>query len=129
VAFGGAAICARALTIPANPRAHLGHALATVAADPVTWALAGFGLCGMLLYANALEHGDVGPVTALLWIMEVAAPAAVGVALLHDRVRAGWAPIAVIALVAAVIASAVLAFAPAQSTMSSNPDGALRPGS
>jgi drug/metabolite transporter (DMT)-like permease len=127
LAFGGAAVCARALTIPANPLAHLGHTLTTVASDPVTWALVGFGLCGMLLYANALEHGDVGPVTALLWIMEVVAPAGVGVVLLHDRVRAGWAPVAVVAVVAAVIASAVLAVAPAQPA-TSEPEESLRPG-
>ena len=44
----------------------------------------------MLLYTNALQHGQVGPVTAVLWIGEVVAPSAVGLAVLGDSVRTGW---------------------------------------
>ena len=79
-----------------------------------TWALVGYGATGVLLYAHALEHGQVTPVTALLWITEVIAPATVGVPLLGDTVRTGWLPAAAAAMAAAVGAAAVLAGSPAQ---------------
>jgi hypothetical protein len=107
LAFGGAALCARAVTLP--PLRDLVH----VAAEPLAWALAGFGVTGTLLYAQALEHGQVGPVTALLWIVEVLVPSGVGVALLGDSVRPGWGGVAVTAVAATVAAAAVLAHAPA----------------
>jgi drug/metabolite transporter (DMT)-like permease len=112
LAFGGAAVCARALPLPADPWADLLGTLGHVASNPIAWALAGFGVSGMLLYAQALEHGDVGPVTALLWIAEVVAPSAAGVLLLHDSVRSGWLPVAALGTAAAVLAAAVLAVAP-----------------
>jgi drug/metabolite transporter (DMT)-like permease len=105
LAFGGAALCASAVTWPRDPW----H----VAAEPLAWALAAFGVTGTLLYAHALEHGQVGPVTALLWIVEVVVPSVVGVALLGDSVRPGWGAVAVIAVAATVAAAAVLAHAPA----------------
>jgi drug/metabolite transporter (DMT)-like permease len=103
LAYGGAALCARAVTPP-------GSAVASLLAEPLVWALAAFGLTGTLLYAHALEHGQVGPVTALLWIVEVLAPSAAGVLLLGDDVRPGWEAVAVAAVTATVAAAAVLAF-------------------
>jgi hypothetical protein len=112
LAFGGAALCARAVTLPANAQPNA-TSLATIAADPLAWALAGYGATGILLYANALERGQVGPATALLWIVEVIAPSSIGVVLLGDTVRAGWTLIAATAVIATVAAAAVLANAPA----------------
>ncbi|MEV4517594.1 hypothetical protein AB0K00_52640 [Dactylosporangium sp. NPDC049525] len=109
LAFGGAALCARAVTLPASPWQNP----AALAAEPLVWALAGFGVTGTLLYAHALEHGQVGPVTALLWIVEVLVPSGVGVVLLGDSVRPGWGAVAVTAVAATVAAAAVLAHAPA----------------
>lgn len=117
LAFGGAALCARAVTLPANPPQNAAKTLATIAAEPLAWALAGFGVTGTLLYAYALEHGQVGPVTALLWIAEVIAPAGIGVALLGDTVRAGWSMVAATAVIATVAAAAVLANAPAHTAI------------
>lgn len=105
LAFGGAALCARALPLSWDVPA--------LAADPLTWGLVGFGVTGMLLYTHALGHGQVGPVTAVLWIVEVIAPSVIGVAVLHDTVRDGWAPYAVAAVLATTGAAAVLATAPA----------------
>ncbi|MFC4996225.1 hypothetical protein ACFPIJ_00080 [Dactylosporangium cerinum] len=114
LAFGGTALCARALILPVLSPPDLPMVLGTLAADPLVWGLLGFGGTGMPLYAHALEHGQVGPVTALLWIVEVAVPSAVGVLLLGDTVRAGWGIAAATAFVAVVAAAAVLANAPAQ---------------
>ena len=109
LAFGGAALCARALPLSGDVPAVLG----ALAVDPLTWGLVGFGVTGMLLYTHALQHGQVGPVTAVLWIVEVIAPSVIGVAVLHDAVRNGWAPYAVVAVLTTTAAAAVLATAPA----------------
>jgi drug/metabolite transporter (DMT)-like permease len=109
LAFGGAALCARAATLPPRPW----RDPAAVAAEPLVWALAAFGVTGTLLYAHALEHGEVGPVTALLWIVEVLVPSAVGVVLLGDGVRPGWGGAAAAAVAVTAAAAAVLAHAPA----------------
>jgi drug/metabolite transporter (DMT)-like permease len=114
LAFGGAALCARAVTVPAAIWHRLGPALVEVGSDPLSYALAGYGVAGLVLYAHALEHGAVGPVTALLWITEVVAPAAAGLALLGDTIRTGWLAGAYLALAVTVGAAVVLASAPAQ---------------
>lgn len=114
LAFGGTALCARALTLPASIRHGLGGAVHTLGTDPVAWSLVGFSVAGLLLYAFALEHGDVGPVTAILWIVEVLVPSAVGILVLGDAVRTGWLPAAGVGMLAAVGSAVVLAGAPAQ---------------
>ena len=111
LAYGGTAVCARVATVPADPVHHPGHVLATLAADPPAWALAGYGIAGTLLYAYALEHGQVGRVTALLWAAEVVVPSGIGVLLLGDTVRSGWWPATAVAFAAAVVAPLVLATA------------------
>ncbi|MEV8515374.1 hypothetical protein [Dactylosporangium sp. NPDC051484] len=118
LAYGGAALCARALALPAPGTGLRGvpTIVGSLATEPLTWALAVFGVTGTLLYAFALQHGQVGPVTAVLWIAEVLAPSAVGVAVLHDTVRPGWAPYAALAVLATTAAAAVLATAPATAT-------------
>ncbi len=114
LAFGGTALCARAVTLPSPIGHDLGGALAGVGADPLAWSLVGFSVAGLLLYASALEHGAVGPATAILWIVEVIVPSVVGLALLGDTVRTGWLPAVGVAMLAAVAAAVVLAGAPAQ---------------
>jgi drug/metabolite transporter (DMT)-like permease len=116
LAFGGAALCARAITLPDDPLRHLSTALASAATDPLAWALAAYGGIGTLLYAYALEHAEVGPVSALLWIAEVTAPAIAGITLLGDSIRPGWTPAAGAALLATIAAAAVLAGRPRQPT-------------
>jgi drug/metabolite transporter (DMT)-like permease len=109
LAFGGTALCSRAATVPSQPLHDVQATLVVLGRDPLVWALAVYGVSGVLLYANALRNGSVGPVTALLWITEVVAPALVGVGLLGDRVRPGWAAVAVVAVTGVVAAAAVLA--------------------
>jgi hypothetical protein len=67
----------------------------------------------MLLYTSALQHGQVGPVTAVLWISEVVAPSAVALVLLGDAVRPGWSLAATVAGLVTVGAAVLLATAPA----------------
>lgn len=121
LAFGGAALSARALTVPAGPLRHVPATLHTLAAEPLGWALPAYGIAGMLLYAWSLEHGGLGQVTALLWIAEVSLPSVVGIVLLGDAVRPGWAPTVAAALVAALTAAWVLARAPAADPATPSP--------
>lgn len=123
LAFGGAALCARGITVPGGA----GFGVREVAAEPLAWALLLFGVTGMLLYAHALEHGEPGPVTAVLWIAEVVAPALVGAALLGDRTRPGWAPVAVIGVIVALLAAIRLASASVRPAGPA-PAGAAPPG-
>lgn len=105
LAFSGAALSTRAA-----------HGTATwtgLVTEPLAWAVAGFGALGVVLYARALERGAVGPATAVVWVVQVALPAALGTAVLHDGVRAGWAGPVVVALPVALVCCVVLATGPA----------------
>jgi hypothetical protein len=82
----------------------------------------------MLLYTNALRQGQVGPVTAVLWIGEVVAPSAVGLALLGDTVLPGWELAAAAAGLATIGAAVVLGTAPASAaTAQTDPSGVSPP--
>jgi hypothetical protein len=111
LSLGGAAVTGRALPMPAA--AGVPGMVTGILAEPLTWALLTFGISGMLLYAHALQKGQVGPVTAVLWIAEVTAPSAVALALLGDTVRPGWELAAAAAALITVCAAVVLATAPA----------------
>ena len=106
LAFGGAAWCARAM----RPRLSVGGVLT----DHLVWGVVAFGLLGMVLYAQALGSGDVGSVTAALWVTEVVIPAIAGVLLLGDQVRSGWEAAAFGGVLLATAATVVLARSPAQ---------------
>ena len=115
LAFGGAALAGRALYLPPHPLEHLGATALAVVTEPLTAALVTFAGAGMLLYTHALQHGQVGPVTAVLWIGEVIAPSAVALLLLGDTVLPGWGPASTIAGLVTVAAAVLLATAPATS--------------
>jgi hypothetical protein len=90
--------------------------------DPLTAALLTFAFTGMLLYANALGRGEVGPVTAIHWTAEVVVPSAIALFLLGDTVRPGWGLAASIAGAVTVAAAVLLATAPATSAAALPPD-------
>ncbi|NIZ93461.1 hypothetical protein [Kineococcus rubinsiae] len=114
LAYSVSALAARAVDL------HGG--LAALPARPLAWAVVVAGGVGTWAYAAALERGSVGAATALLWAVEVVVPAVLGSLLLGDGVRAGWAPAAVVAVLAVAGAAVVLAGAPA--TASAEPAGA-----
>ncbi len=110
LASSGAAIAVRATHVEARVSE---LALADVAKQPLAWAVIGFGALTAVTYARALERAAVGPSTAMVSVIDVVVPAAVGLALLHDAMRAGWAPGAAAATAAALGACVVLAMSPA----------------
>jgi hypothetical protein len=115
-AFGGLSLGSAALAGRALP-----GGMMNILTEPLTAALLIFAGAGMLLYANALGRGDVGPVTAVHWTAEAVAPSAVALLLLGDAVRPGWELAAGIAGLLTVGSAVLLATAPA------NPEAAIEP--
>jgi len=122
--LGGAALVGRALTLPDGTMTSVKTATLAVVTEPLVAALLVFGVTGMMLYANALQRGQVGPVTAVLWIAEVIAPSAVAVLFLGDTVRPGWNVAALGAGGVTVLMAVLLATAPANkaTAMPATPD-------
>ena len=108
VGFGGGAVVARALESRTGLLGFVGQ--------PLVLALVAFGVLGLVVYAHALEHGDVGLVTAAMWVSDILVAGVVGVAVLGDRARAGWWWMALVATAGAVAAIVVLGRSPAQAT-------------
>lgn len=84
--FAGTAIAARALAIP-EPVWHL-------AGEPVAIALVGYGACGVLMFASALQRGAVTATTAVMLGVEAIVPAIIGFTALGDRTRPHFAIVA-----------------------------------
>lgn len=99
--FSGSAIGARSWATP--------HSFGALVSDPVSWALVLYGVLGAGAFAVALEHGRVTTVAAITFVVETCLPAAVGLALLGDRPRAGLVPVAAVGFVLAIAASLRLA--------------------
>jgi drug/metabolite transporter (DMT)-like permease len=102
LAFGGAALCARAV------EAH--RQLSAIVRDPLSWALLVFGALGIALYAAALQRGSVTIATACQYALETLVPAVIGLAVLGDRARPGWAGVAVIGFALTLGAAILLTF-------------------
>ncbi|MFD2762905.1 hypothetical protein [Micromonospora eburnea] len=101
LSFGSAALGARLL-------GRVG-AVGDLLTSPITYALVIAGLNGLLLYATALQRGSVTIASASAIVGQTVAPAMVGWLLLGDRVRPGFAPVAVLGFVLAVTAAVALA--------------------
>ena len=84
--FAGVGVAARALVVP--------HSLWRLVDQPLVWAIVGYGLLASLLFATALQRGSVTTATALTFAVETVVPTAVGLALLGDRARPGFIPVA-----------------------------------
>ena len=102
LAFGGAAMCARA--IEAHGR------VGDVLRDPLSWALAVFGILGISLYAAALQRGSVTLATACQYALETLVPSVIGLLVLGDHARRGLAGVAVAGFVLTLGAAIALTF-------------------
>jgi hypothetical protein len=67
--------------------------LGTILLDPVAWVIVLAGSHGLLTYATALQRVAVTHATALMVGVETLVGALVGVLLLSDSSRPGWAPV------------------------------------
>ena len=101
LAFGGAGIAARVIAAPDR--------WWRLAADPTAWALVGFGVLGVLLFATALQRGSAISTAAVTFAVETVVPAAVGLAALGDRARPGFGLVAAVGFFATVLGAMFLA--------------------
>jgi hypothetical protein len=99
--FGGVGIAARALQPPSPWWAIL--------AEPLLWALVIDGVIALAAYAAALQRGAVTVVAAVTFAVETVVPAIAGYALLGDRARPGFLPVAVAGLLLTLGAAIALA--------------------
>lgn len=67
-----------------------------VVREPLAYLLVLAGVVAFLLYSTAMQRGSVTTATAANVVTQTAVPAVVGVALLGDRIREGWGPVAVL---------------------------------
>jgi hypothetical protein len=101
LAYGGTAVCARALETD--------ETVVGVLTDPLTWALIPFGLMGIGLFAAALQRGSVAVATATQFATEAVLPSLAGLLFLGDRAREGLAPVASAGFLLTVGAAVALA--------------------
>jgi drug/metabolite transporter (DMT)-like permease len=124
LAYGGVALAARLLSA-GDGTYFSGDGLLHLLADPMLYALAGFGALGMGTFAAALQRGTVTTVAAVVVVAETIAPALAGIALLGDRARPGLGFVAVLAFVATVVGAWLLTTAdPGRAPRPAESDGA-----
>ena len=80
----------------------------SVLTSPVAYALPLSGALAFLLYSLALQRSSVTVATAPMIVLQTAGPAIVGVALLGDAVRSGWATAALVGFVLTAVGGVVL---------------------
>jgi drug/metabolite transporter (DMT)-like permease len=73
-------------------------AVPAVLADPAAYALVAGGGLAILLYSVSLQRGTVVSATAAMVLGNTVVPMLIGLAVLGDRFRSGWAPAAVVGL-------------------------------
>ena len=101
LAFVGSAMAARTLNFD--------NGWSGLLTSPVAWSVVGYALCGTWLHAVALGRGGAGQVTAAMWATEVVAAVLIGLLLLDESVRSGWAIPATLAIVTVLASTVALA--------------------
>lgn len=100
LAFGGTALCARSLVAEVSVQD---------LRDPLLWAMALYGIMGLVFFAAALQRGAAMVATACLFTAETVVPSIIGMAVLGDEARSGMVLIAVGSFVLTVVAAVGLA--------------------
>lgn len=100
LAFGGMGIAIRVLP---------GFAPTTLLGSAATYAMIISGISAAWFYTSALQRGGVVAATAMMLIGETIPPSIIGVVVLGDSARHGWAPVAYVGFAIAVIGALVLA--------------------
>ena len=95
--------------------------------QPMTICIVVGGIIGALCYLRALERLAVGPSAAILSVVEVVVPGAVGVLVLGDTVANGMLPVVLLGLVLAVSGCVVLAMSPATEAAEGEPAPSTEP--
>jgi drug/metabolite transporter (DMT)-like permease len=98
--FGAVALASRVL-VGFRPGQLLG--------DAAAYVIVAAGVLAFLCLTTAMQRGSVTVVTALMVVGETVLPAVIGVALLGDRTRPSYGPVALLGFLAAVGAALALA--------------------
>ncbi len=101
LAFVGSAMAARTLGFD--------NGWSGLLSSPVAWSVVGYAVCGTWLHAVALGRGGAGQVTAAMWATEVVAAVLIGLLLLGETVRSGWAVPAALAILTVLASTVALA--------------------
>lgn len=101
IAFGGISIVGRLLIV----NVPFWHFLE----NPLSWVLIAYSGLGMLFFSIALQRTTATTVNAVAVALQTVAPAAIGIALLGDGVRAGFWPLMIAAMVTTLIGAVALA--------------------
>ena len=80
-----------------------------MALEPVAIALVLYGVCGMLMFASALQRGSVTATSAVMFAVETIVPSIVGLTALGDRTRPHFEIVAAVGFALTVGASLALA--------------------
>lgn len=96
LAFGGTALCARALVADVS---------ISDLRDPLLWGMLAYGALGLIFFASALQRGSVTVATAWLFTAETVVPSIIGLTILGDSARPGFALIAAISFVVTIVAA------------------------
>jgi drug/metabolite transporter (DMT)-like permease len=118
--FGGVGVASRVLVVPDR---WVGLLL-----SPTAWAILAYAAVALVCYGLALDRGTVTTTAAVTFAVETVVPSAIGLLLLHDRVRAGYPVVAALGFAATLggcIALARLAEPPSDDE---RPGGAARAG-
>lgn len=99
--YSGMGVAARSVSDPATIWGYF--------SDPAAYAVVGYGLIGLVMFAVALQRTSVTTATAIVFGLETVLPSLTGIILLGDRPREGWALVAVVGFVIAVGSALILA--------------------
>ena len=92
--FTGVAVASRGLSVDSISLGLL--------AEPLLWAVIVHGAIAMAAFALALQRGAVTVINAITFVIEMIVPSIVGLWLLGDHVRDGYAGIAVVGFLLAI---------------------------
>lgn len=90
--FGGVGVASRVLVVPDR---WVGLLL-----SPTAWAIVAYAAVALVCYGLALDRGSVTTTAAVTFAVETVVPSAIGLLLLHDRVRAGYPLVAAVGFAA-----------------------------
>lgn len=85
------------------------HGVHGMLADPAPYTVVVAGVAAAWFYAAALQRGGVVAATAMMLVAETLPPSVIGVLVLGDGARHGWAPVAVVGFFVAVCGALALA--------------------
>jgi drug/metabolite transporter (DMT)-like permease len=96
LAYGGTALCARALVADVS---------ISDLRDPLLWGMLAYGALGLIFFTAALQRGSVTVATAWLFTAETVIPSIIGLTILGDSARSGYAGIAAVSFVVTIVAA------------------------